>query len=211
MRRFVKSYKALETGASTWRMSISISSLRFVRCPGRRQCDDFAFSAGPHFRRLMLGHEREEFLLGERLPLEQCSGATVEDRTPYFQESQSAVECTVDNRLYSFVDLARGRLAIGSFAQCEPCRRAEKARLVALISDMAEFSYHAVTRRDASRDVGDLLEIISGASGELIEYKRFGRAAAHEYRHLVLEFPARHQEPILGRALDRVTKGANPA
>src|SRR6185312_14639572 len=108
MRRFAKSYSALETGASKWRVSTSISSLRLVRRSGRRQCDDFAFSAGAHCGRLMLGHEREEFLLGERLPLEQCSGATVEDRTPYFQESQSAVECTVDNRLYSFVDLARG-------------------------------------------------------------------------------------------------------
>src|SRR3546814_967922 len=45
----------------------------------------------------------------------------------------------------------------------------------------------------------------------MAEDEALGGAAAQKDRDLVLEFLARHQEPILGRPLDGIAKRADPA
>ena len=54
-------------------------------------------------------------------------------------------------------------------------------------------------------------EVVGGAGREVAEDDLLGGAAAEQHRHLVLQLLARHQEAVLGRALDGVAERADAA
>ena len=88
---------------------------------------------------------------------------------------------------------------------------AEEQGALVLVGDVAELLVHAVAHDHAARDVGRLGEIVGGAGREVAEDELLGRPAAEQHRHLVLQLFARHQEAVLGRALDRVAERADAA
>ncbi len=70
---------------------------------------------------------------------------------------------------------------------------------------------HAVTHDDGARDRGHLLQVVRGAGGHLTEHDVLRGAATEQHLHLVLQFLACHQEPVLGRPLYGVAQGTDAA
>src|SRR3981081_3795129 len=85
----------------------------------------------------------------------------------------------------------RGRWKIGAGQECVR---------ITIIGDVAEFVGHSVACNHAARDVGDASQVVCGTCRKMTEYNQLGGATTERHRHLVLQFLARHQESVFGRA-----------
>jgi hypothetical protein len=73
---------------------------------------------------------------------------------------------------------------------------------------VAELFRHAVAGDHGTCDVGDAPQIVRGAGGEMVEHNQFRGATAEQYRHLVLQFFARHKKAVFRWPLDGVAERA---
>src|SRR5215472_15477732 len=117
----------------------------------------------------ILRHELAQIVLAQRLFFQEQSCATLEDRAPALEDRQRAVVGGVHQRLHGLVDLARGGLAVGALVPARGRGAAEEGAVLGLVGDVAESLHHAVARHHAARDVGDLLDVVGGAGGDLAE------------------------------------------
>ena len=76
---------------------------------------------------------------------------------------------------------------------------------------MPEVFVHPVPRDHGAGDIGSLDQIVGRPGRDMIVDDLLCRAPAKQDCDLVLEFLPRHQEAVLGRALDGVAERANPA
>src|ERR1700730_5077856 len=178
-----------------------------IRTSCRERCIGIGAGVGCSLLRRrgpVLRHQRAQLVLYQGLLLQEQARAALEDGAPALEDRLRAVEGGLDQRLDRQVNLARRGLAVGALVPALGRGSAEKAGVVGLVSDVAEPLDHAVARHHGARDVGDLLNIVGGAGRDLAKDQLLRRAAAQQHRHLVLELQPGHEEPVLGRALDRI-------
>src|SRR5947209_362944 len=80
-----------------------------------------------------------------------------------------------------------------------------------VVGNIAELCGHAIPSDHAPRDFCNAPKIVSRARREMVEHDLLGSATAEKYGHLIFEFLARHQEPVLGGALNCIAKRPNTA
>ncbi len=87
----------------------------------------------------------------------------------------------------------------------------KKAWPLRLKRDVAEPLVHAKAGDHVARDVGGPRQIVCGTGRQFAKHQLLCGAPAQQYGDLVLEIGTRHQEPVLGGALQRVAQCADAA
>src|SRR5581483_8234029 len=148
---------------------------------------------------LLLGRAVEQLreLLGvDRLALEQDARDVVEGGAPLDQDVLGGLVGLLDDAADLVVDLARDLVRVVGLGG--ELAAQERLRAVVAEDPRAEALGHAEAHDHLLRGLGDLLEVIGGAGGDLAEDDLLGRAAAQGHRHGVGQLRARGEELVLG-------------
>src|SRR5215207_8622500 len=157
-------------------------------------------------------NESYQVSLLQSLLLEQAMSGSLKDLSAFPKDAKCPLQRAVDDRSNLGVDSIRGCLAIVVLAmRQEGIGSSKESPRLAVVSDASERLRHAVARDHATCDVRDAAQVIRRTCRKVIEYEEFGRAAAEQHRHLVLEFGSGHQEAVLGGALNGVPQCTNPS
>ena len=150
-----------------------------------------------------------ELGLRERLLFQQQLRAALEHCALAAQNLERLFPGVLDDVADREVDLASGFLAV--LARRAHRRHAEQVGALLLVGHRAERVDHGEAHRHAARDRGHLGEVVRRAGGEMAEDDVLRGAPAEQHRHFLLQLLARHEEAVLGRALDGVAERADAA
>ena len=117
------------------------------------------------------------------------------------QHARRDVVALLDDAADLVVDLARDLLRVvglGAHLAAE-----ERHVVVAAEDARAELLAHPEAHHHLLGGRGDLLDVVGGAGGDLVEDELLGGAAAHRHRDLLEQRLARGQVAVLGRQRDR--------
>src|SRR5215207_9620745 len=157
-------------------------------------------------------NESYQVSLVQSLLLQQALSGSLKDLSAFPKDTKCPLQRAVDDRSHLGVDSIRGCLAIVVLAmRQEGIGSGKETPGLAVVSDASERLRHPVARDHAACDIGDAAQVIRRTCRKVIEYEEFGRTAAEQHRHLVLEFGSGHQEAVLGGALNGVPQCTNPS
>ena len=148
--------------------------------------------------------EAQELILVDRLALDEDRREPVQLVHVLLEHLAGAGMRLFDHPADLGVDLARDLLRVvglGGHLATE-----ERQILVATEHARAELLAHPVAHDHLLRGMRDLLQVVRGSGGDLVEDELLGRAPAEDSGQLVHQGALRRQVPVLARQRDRVAE-----